>query len=268
MNAAGPLPRREGPLGRQRSTRSDKRGGHIQPVLLLIPGMFNTSAIWDPVTVHLQGQVELRCANVQTQDSIAAMAEDAWRQVSDVAAGTPLVVCGFSMGGYVAIELLAAHRDRIQAVALIDSAASIETPESTLVREKTIAALERNFERTVEGIIAFSLHPDNRSNTALVDGMRRMMHAVGAPTAIRQTRAITARADHRAMLAHLAIPTLVACGRADQVTPPALSQELALLVPGARLVWIEPAGHQTPLEQPAQLAQLLLALVREAMDRK
>lgn len=239
----------------------------MKAVLLLIPGMFNTAAIWDPVTVYLRGQMELRCANVQTQDSIAAMAEDAWRLVSDLPAGTPLVVCGFSMGGYVAIELLAAHRARIQAVALVDSAASIETPESTLVREKTIGALERNFERTVEGIIPFSLHPDSRSNTVLVDGMRRMMHAVGAPTAIRQTRAIIARSDQRAMLAQLAIPVLVACGRADQVTPPAQSQELARLVPGARLAWIEQAGHQTPLEQPAQLAQLLLALVGAATEK-
>ena len=242
----------------------------MKPVLLLVPGMFNTSAIWRPVQEALSthaGAPEVRIADVSTQDSIAAMAEDAWRLVSDLPAGTPLVVCGFSMGGYVAIELLAAHRARIQAVALVDSAANIETPESTLVREKTIAALERNFERTVEGIIPFSLHPDSRSNTVLVDGMRRMMHAVGAPTAIRQTRAIIARSDHCAMLAQLAIPVLVACGRADQVTPPAQSQELARLVPGARLAWIEQAGHQTPLEQPAQLAQLLLALVGAATEK-
>ena len=236
-------------------------------VLLLIPGMFNDASIWGPVQEALRahaGAPEVRIADVSTQDSIAAMAEDAWRLVPDLPADAPLVVCGFSMGGYVAIELLAAHPGRVSALALVDSAASVETPESTLVREKTIAALERNFERTVEGIILFSLHPDSLSNTALVDGMRRMMHAVGAPTAIRQTRAIIARSDHRALLAQTGVPTLIVCGREDRVTPPAASEELQRLLPHAQLHWIENAGHQTPLEQPAQLAQLLLALARAA----
>lgn len=239
----------------------------MKAVLLLIPGMFNTGAIWDRVIAAMQGHVstpEVRVAEVLTQSSIAAMAEDAWRLVADLPTGTPLVVCGFSMGGYVALELLASHPGRAHALALVDSAASVETPESTVLREKTIGALERNFERTVEGILTFSLHQDSLPDSALVDGMRNMMHTVGAQAAIRQTRAIITRADHRAMLAHLDIPVLIACGRADKVTPPAASEELKALMPHARLQWIEHAGHQTPLEAPQTVAELLLSLVGDA----
>jgi pimeloyl-ACP methyl ester carboxylesterase len=239
----------------------------MTPVLLLIPGMFNTRAIWDPVVDALRATgpaPDIRVADVLTQDSIAAMAADAWALVDKLPAGTPLVVCGFSMGGYVALELLATHPGRIQGLAMVDSAAGIETTESTVVREKTIAALVRNFERTVEGIIPFSLHPDSIGNTPLVEGMRRMMHAVGAQAAIRQTRAIIARRDHRALLAALRIPALVVCGREDKVTPPAASHELHRLLPHAPLEWIEQAGHQTPLEQPAQVAAHLRALVDRA----
>ena len=239
----------------------------MTPVLLLIPGMFNTRAIWDPVVDALRATgtaPDIRVADVLTQDSIAAMAADAWALVDTLPAGTPLVVCGFSMGGYVALELLATHPGRVHGLAMVDSAAGIETPESTVVRQKTIAALERNFERTVEGIIPFSLHPDSIGNTPLVEGMRRMMHAVGAQAAIRQTRAIIARRDHRALLESLHIPALVVCGREDKVTPPASSQELHRLLPHAQFEWIEEAGHQTPLEQPAQVAAHLHALVQRA----
>ena len=232
----------------------------MKPVLLLIPGMFNTAAIWDAVKADLTPTLDVRIANVLTQDSIAAMADDAWALVADLPAGATLTVCGFSMGGYVAIELLARHHDRVQAVALVDSAAAIETAETLPLREKTIGALERNFARTVEGIIPFSLHPNSLANTAWVDGMRRMMHEVGAATAIRQTRAVMARADHRTMLASLTQPVLVVCGREDKVTPPPLSQELADLIPQAQLVWFDEAGHQTPIEQAPALAQLLLSL--------
>lgn len=233
----------------------------MKPVLLLIPGMFNTAAIWDDVLTQVQPHADVRIADVLQQDSMQAMAEDAWAQVADLPAGTPRVVCGFSMGGYVAIELLARHPDKFQGLGLIDSAAGIETAESLVVREKTIAALERNFERTVEGIIPFSLHPKNHDNAALTSGMRRMMHEVGAQTAIRQTRALMKRHDHRAMLAALDIPVLVACGREDRVTPPPLSQALTDLIPGSRLAWIEDAGHQTPLEQAPELGRLIVELL-------
>lgn len=237
------------------------------PVLLLIPGMFNTRAIWDPVAAALRSggtPLDIRVADVLTQDSIAAMAADAWQLVADLPPGTPLVVCGFSMGGYVALELLAAHQERVHGLAMVDSAATVESEQSLVVREKTIAALERNFERTVEGIIPFSLHPDSLADTALVDGMRRMMHSVGAQAAIRQTRAIMVRRDHRPMLAQLRIPALVVCGREDKVTPPAASEELHRLLPHAPLVWIEQAGHQTPLEQAPAVATHLLALIARA----
>lgn len=236
----------------------------MKPVLLLIPGMFNTAAIWDAVRADLAPALDVRIADVLTQDSIAAMAADAWALVADLPADATLTVCGFSMGGYVAIELLARHRDRVQALALVDSSAGIETAETLPLREKTIGALERNFARTVEGIIAFSLHPNSMANTSWVDGMRRMMHEVGAATAIRQTRAVMARADHRAMLASLTQPVLVVCGREDKVTPPPLSQELADLIPQAQLVWLDEAGHQTPIEQAPALAQLLLRLALSA----
>lgn len=236
-------------------------------MLLLIPGMFNTPAIWDPVRAELErlaGAPAVRVADVLTQDSIGAMADDAWSCVADLPADQPLTVAGFSMGGYVALELMARHPDRVQALGMVDSAAGVETPESLVVREKTIGALERNFARTVEGIITFSLHPDHAGDSALVDGMRTMMHAVGAEAAIRQTRALMQRRDHRGWLAQWRRPALVLCGRADKVTPPAASEELMRLLPHARQCWIESAGHQTPLEAPATVAAELAALAAAA----
>ena len=46
----------------------------MKPVVLLIPGMLNTAAIWDRVVPLLQDKAELHIANVQTQSSIADMA--------------------------------------------------------------------------------------------------------------------------------------------------------------------------------------------------
>jgi 3-oxoadipate enol-lactonase len=48
------------------------------------------------------------------------------------------------------------------------------------------------------------------------------------------------------------VPTLVLCGSDDKVTPPALSHELAALIPGALYVEIDRSGHLSNLERPEQ----------------
>ncbi|MCJ0764787.1 alpha/beta fold hydrolase [Variovorax terrae] len=233
----------------------------MKPVLLLIPGMLNTAEVWAGVAEHLGDAAELRIATVQTQDSIAQMARDAWALLADVPAGVPLVLCGFSMGGYVALEMMASPDRPVSALALLDTSARPESAEGAAMREKTIAAIGRDFSKVVDGVAQFATHAASREDAALMARLREVMLGIGSEAAIRQNRAILGRADHRARLAQLNVPTLVMCGRDDKVTPPALSQELAALIPGARLEWIENAGHMAPMEQPARVAALLATLL-------
>lgn len=233
----------------------------MKPVLLLIPGMLNTADVWARVTPLLQNAADLRIADVTTQSSIAEMARDAWALVADLPASTPLVLCGFSMGGYVAIEMLANSARGIKGLALLDTSGRPESPEGEVNRAKTIAAFERNFPKVVETMLPYSTHPGHHQDMALFDALRALMLPVGSATAVRQTRAVAARSDHRGMLAKLQIPVVVLCGRADQVTPPALSEELAALIPTARLQWLERSGHMTPMEQPEQVAQAIRSIL-------
>lgn len=232
-----------------------------RPVLLLIPGMLNTAAIWREVTPHLEGLADIRIASVLTQISISDMACDAWQQVADVPATTPLVICGFSMGGYTALDMLAHPAREVNGLALLDTSARPESVEGRVIREKTIAALGKNFERVVDGILQFGTAAATQTRPGLIHAIRQVMLDAGAEAAIRQNHAITARADSLAFLKTLAMPVLVMCGREDKITPPELSSEMASLIPGARLEWLDDAGHMTPLEQPARVAELLRTLL-------
>jgi pimeloyl-ACP methyl ester carboxylesterase len=231
----------------------------MKPVVLLIPGMLNTQAIWDRVAPLLRDAAEVRIADVQSQASITDMARDAWALLADVAPATPVVICGFSMGGYVAIEMVAQPERSIAGLVLLDTSARPESQDGEIARAKTVAAFERNFAKVVENMLAYSTHPDHHQDTELFDTLRAIMLPVGGEAAVRQTRAVAGRADHRGPLAALAIPTTVLCGREDKVTPPVLSQELADLVPGAQLQFLEQSGHMTPIEQPRDVAQAILA---------
>ena len=83
--------------------------------------------------------------------------------------------------------------------------------------------------------------------------------AAGAQQLVRQNRAIMARPDARLHLPELACPVLVMCGDADQLTPPECSQEIARLVPQARLVLVPACGHMLTMEQPDIVNATLLS---------
>lgn len=237
----------------------------MKPVLLLIPGMLNTPAVWAKVVPLLNDVADVRILNVQTQASIASMADDALALVADVPPVQPLVVCGFSMGGFVTIELIVARARNVSAVCLLDTTGRPESPEAAAQREKTIAAIERDFDKVTLGVTRFASCAETQANTALMDEMLSVMRAVGAETAIAQNRAIMARTDHRTAMAQWHLPVLVLCGKDDLITPPVLSEELAALIPGAQLAWIEGAGHMSPMEQPVVLAGHLKKLIAQVL---
>ena len=230
----------------------------MKPVALLIPGMLNDARVWADVASLLAGRFDVRIADVVSPGSIADMADRAWAQVGDVPTNVPLLVAGFSMGGYVAIEMLARPRHAVKGAVLVATSARPETAESSAVRAKSIEAYRSDYPKTVERFIQWGT---DHASPELADALRQMMLSVGAEAAVRQSLAIMTRADHRDTLARLTLAVRVLCGEADRVTPPALSQELAALIPGAHLNLVPGSGHMLPREQPQAVADALLALL-------
>jgi pimeloyl-ACP methyl ester carboxylesterase len=85
-----------------------------------------------------------------------------------------------------------------------------------------------------------------------------MVDRAGAAQLVAQNRAIAAREDRRALLGGIRVPTLVACGADDVLTPPACSREIAEEVPGAVLEVLPECGHLLTWEQPEAVNRLLL----------
>jgi pimeloyl-ACP methyl ester carboxylesterase len=101
------------------------------------------------------------------------------------------------------------------------------------------------------------MRPSRLDDPVLRDAAITMWRDVGPTIYARQCRAAMDRPDLRALLRDLRIPVLIACGREDQVTPPALSRALASVIPSAHLAVVDRCGHMLPLERPDELAALL-----------
>jgi pimeloyl-ACP methyl ester carboxylesterase len=170
-------------------------------------------------------------------------------------------LAGLSMGGYVAMEVMRQAPERVTRLALLDSRARPETPDETKRRQQLmkLAQSERGFTPVTSRMLPLILHPSRVKDARLTKTVRDMAERTGVEPYLRQQHAIISRPDFRPGLPNIKCPTLVLCGRQDQLTPPECSEEMAAAIPGAKLVLVEECGHLSTLERP----EIVNAALRE-----
>lgn len=91
----------------------------------------------------------------------------------------------------------------------------------------------------------------------LAQAIMDMAARVGVEAYRNQQRALMGRADGRADLVRISCPTLVLCGREDELTPLEVHVEMADAIPGADLVVLGKCGHLSPMERPEAVTSTL-----------
>ena len=168
-------------------------------------------------------------------------------------------ICGLSLGGVVAIAIHALAPERCASLILADSFAI--HPDGQAIYDRSIEAsrsigMRALAEARVDTLLGSLASPAIRAE--VVETMARIdpaAYALGASAvwlADQSDRARTIR-----------VPTLVLVGDEDRITPPALSRELAALIPAARMTVIDGAGHLANLEQAEQFNRAVESFLAE-----
>ena len=180
------------------------------------------------------------------------------------------VLVGLSWGGMLAMRMALQHPERVAALSLFDTSAEAED-RGKAIKYRAFASFGRRLglpPALVEGQIAPVMFCDRTlaERRDLVERWKR--DASGYPsegTARAAMAVVVQRTNILSRLGDIRVPTLVACGREDRATEPVHSERIAAAIPGARLAWIEHAGHITALEQPEAVSALLVPFVREQL---
>ncbi len=177
------------------------------------------------------------------------------------------VVCGLSMGGYIAFELMRRYAPRVSGLVLCDTRPEADTEEGRRGREELVQiALERGAEAVGERLLPRLLAPTTLADQPeVVEQYREMTRRVSVPGMVGALRAMRDRPDSTPVLAEIHVPTLVMVGSDDQVTPPAVALEMSRAIAGAELAVIAGAGHLTPLEQPLVASRALESFLERAL---
>jgi pimeloyl-ACP methyl ester carboxylesterase len=225
--------------------------------LLLLPGLTNDERAWQAVMSSLGDVADTTIGDLRTRDTMSALA-------ADLLAGAPqrFAIAGLSMGGYCALEMLRQAPQRVLGLALVDTSARPDTPESRANREKQIERARSEYPALVEELLPKWIHPSRLQDPDVIDVARAMALDAGPEIFMRQQRAIMSRADSRPLLGSIRCPTVVMFGRDDALMPMEIHEELARGIAGATLEVIEICGHLSPLERPAAVADALQGWLR------
>jgi pimeloyl-ACP methyl ester carboxylesterase len=221
--------------------------------LVLLPGLLATRRVFQPQIEALSDSVDIVVPELWHYDSMAAMAEAALAQ-----APARFALAGFSMGGYVAFEVLRRAAARVERLALIDTQATPDSPEATARRHGLIEQTKiGRFHGVQPSLLPMILHPSHIDEPAIAQPILDMALEVGAEGFVNETRATMARPDSRPLLVEIGVPTVVIVGRQDMTTPVDRSREMAADIATSRLVVLEDCGHMAPLEKPAEVTAAL-----------
>ena len=165
----------------------------------------------------------------------------------------PVVVCGFSMGGYVAWQFVLNHAERVRALVQCDTRAAADTDEARAGRLKMAAHVaEWGAARVAEMMGPKLLAPRTfETRPEVVAAVREVVERTAPASIAAAQLGMAAREDVTARLAQIDVPTLLLVGQEDAITPPAEMATVAAAIPGAELVVVPGAGHMTTTENPA-----------------
>jgi 3-oxoadipate enol-lactonase len=187
--------------------------------------------------------------------TIEQFADDLAALLDGLGIEEPVVLCGLSMGGYVAFQFWRRYAARLGGLVLCDTRATADTPQAAMARlEMADRVLCEGPGPLVENMLPrLFAESTRRRQPELVESLRRTMMGNDPHGIAAAARGMAERPDMTSALSEIACPTLVLAGQSDVISPPSEMRTMAEAIPGAKFVEISAAGHMAPLENPAEV---------------
>lgn len=220
--------------------------------------------------------------------TVTQLGQDLEAVLSVVAPRGPVVLVGHSMGGMTVLsharQFPQSYPTRIVGAAIISSAAEgvSRSPLGEILKNPALEAVRftaryapRTVHRTrglaravIAPILRAASYGDEKISPSVVAFSEKMMHDTSITTLVEFLHALEVHDEAEALPTLATIPTMIACGDRDLLTPVESSREMAAALPKAELLIVPGAGHLVQLEQPEVIDDALVRLVERATPSK
>lgn len=184
--------------------------------------------------------------------SMEQFADDLAALLDALSIAEPIVLCGLSMGGYVAWQFVRRHSIRLRGLILCDTRAMPDSSEAAAGRLKLAEdVVPLGPEIVVKAMLPRLVAPGFRvREPSWIEEIRKVMLGTSPQGIAAASRGMAERADARPWLAAIDVPSLVLVGEQDVISTPAEMSEIASALPRATFRIVAGAGHLAPLENP------------------
>jgi 3-oxoadipate enol-lactonase len=174
------------------------------------------------------------------------------------------ILCGLSIGGYIALRAVERNPERVEGLILCDTQSEADSNEARLKRAATIRTVKTNgVNAYAEGLVKAVFAP--QSITAKAEAVKRIKETIQSNSSLGicgTLLALAVRTDTTASLPNIKVPTLILVGEHDTVTPPRTSQEMHDKIPNSEFHVISNAAHMSNLENPGEFDRYLLDFLK------
>jgi pimeloyl-ACP methyl ester carboxylesterase len=230
------------------------------PTILLIHGFPLNSSLWESQIDDLSDTARVLAPDLRgfglseatpAPYSMEMMADDCMGLLDSLGIQEPVIVCGLSMGGYVALEFYRRFSDWVGGLILVATRAGADDEAGRANRDKMIASVRKSgVEPVTRAMLPKLLALETyERNELLVNFVREMVDSCSPEGLAGALEAMKTRPDSTPMLADISVPVLIIHGEVDQIIPVSEAEAMRDAISDARLVVLPGAGHLPNLEQ-------------------
>jgi 3-oxoadipate enol-lactonase len=237
------------------------------PVIIFIHGFPFNKFTWDKQAEALKDTYRVIAYDIrghgdsdagEVEFSIGLFADDLFG-LMDALQIDQAVLCGLSMGGYVALQAVTRYPDRFKGLILCDTQCHADTPEGKEKRMRSIESIQANglakyAEDSVKNLFAPESFATRKSEITLI---RDMIRNASPQSVCKSLLALAGRKETCSRLEEINLPVLIMVGKEDKITPPAASEFMNDKIRNSILVVINHAAHLSNLENPDEFNEQL-----------
>ena len=173
------------------------------------------------------------------------------------------LLCGLSMGGYIALNAISNFPKRFSALILCDTNCVADTPEIKHKRMMAIESIEKSgVENYANESIMNLFAPESFiTNKVKIAVVKEMIMKTSEQTLRSTLLALSNRKETCSKLPNIKVPVLLVVGIEDQITPPSAAQQMQKNTNGSQLVILEHAGHLSNIENSYEFNSQLIKFV-------
>ena len=246
-------------------------GKYGAPVIIFIHGFPFNMAMWNPqieslsnycrvITYDIRGFGNSEVGNEEF--TIELFAKDLI-SLMDALKIDKTILCGLSMGGYIALNAIENYARRISALILSDTSCKADTSEA---KEKRIKAIENikntGVEKYADESIKNLFAPESFINRVEeIAAVREMIVKTSVQSLCNGLIALSMRKETSSILKEIKVPVLILVGNEDKITPPAEAIVMNEKIKGSFLKVLEHAGHLSNMENSEEFNNQLKRFV-------